>query len=151
MKYSIRQAEQVDQDTILALGRKIVDKYERTHLGDDIVDSYLRSGACDKDFIRRYNRINLLTLDGEIVGLIIIKKNEIQGFLVDIPYWGSGAAQYLLSYAENTIFQEFNEVYVECFVNSLRANGFYQKMGYKKSGITNGKGGIRAIYKKKKQ
>jgi N-acetylglutamate synthase-like GNAT family acetyltransferase len=148
MNYKIRKAQNQDLEKILELGRKIVDKYERTHLGDEVADCYINSGACDNDFRELYDNITLLTLDEDIIGLIICEKNEIQGFLVDIPYWGTGAAQVLLDYAIKNIFSDYDDITLECFVSSPRANAFYKKMGFLRQSVVDGDGGNRVVYNK---
>ncbi len=149
MNYTIRKAEEKDKEQVLALGRKIVDKYERTHLGDDVVNEYIGSGSCDNDFLQVYDNITLLFDDEQLIGFIVTSENEIQGFLIDIPYWGIGAAQYLFNYAVKNIFKNHNEITLECFVNSPRANAFYKKMGFIPGEIVNGVGAERIVYSKK--
>ncbi len=149
MNCTIRKAEEQDKEQVLALGRKIVDQYERTHLGDAVVDEYIGSGSCDNDFLQVYGNITLL-FDGEqLIGFIVTCENEIQGFLIDIPYWGTGAAQYLLDYAIKNIFKNYEEVTLECFVDSPRANAFYKKMGFTQGHIVDGVGAQRIVYSKK--
>ena len=149
MNYKMRKAEKSDLDSVLKLGRKIVDVYERTHLGDEMADGYINSGACDEDFKKLYSNITLMTLEDKIIGLIVCDKNEIQGFLIDVPYWGTGAAQYLLDYAIKNIFSQYDEINLECFVTSPRANAFYQKMEFNQIKTVEGDGGNRIVYSKK--
>lgn len=148
MEYKICKATEKDKDQVVELGRKIVDVYERTHLGDEIVNGYLESGACDNDFINMFDDITVMKIDEKIIGLISCSENCIQGFLVDIPYWGTGAAQFLLNYAITNIFKQYDTITLECFENSPRANAFYKKMGFKNSGLVDGDGGRRIIYSK---
>lgn len=135
MNYKIRKAEENDLEFILKLGRKIVDRYERTHLGDEIADSYIHSGASDDELKNLYDKITLIEMDEKIAGLIICEKNQILGFMVDIPYWGTGIAQILLEYAIQNIFSDYEEINLECFASSPRANAFYKKMGFKSEGL----------------
>ncbi len=148
IQYCIKKATEKKQSALIALGRKIVDVYERTHLGDDVADGYLDSGACDRDLASIYENASVI-LDGEtLLGFIFIHENEIQGLAVDVPYWGKGIAQLLVAYAEGQISQHHSEVLLECFDNSPRANRFYQKMGFTPSGLVEGDGGTRILYKK---
>ncbi len=60
MNLEIRKANEHDKKEVLALGKKIVDVYERTHLGDDIsniqwsvidlhiVNTFIKKMLCDK-------------------------------------------------------------------------------------------------------
>ncbi len=149
MSIIIRKAVEKDKEVVLELGRKIVDKYERTHLGDEMADSYIGSGACDSDLSKIYDNCTI-ALDGEqIVGFIFTQDNEIQGLAVDIPYWSKGIAQKLIAYATRVIFAPYDEIHLECFVSSPRANRFYQKMGFVVGDTVDGDGGSRAIYKRR--
>ncbi len=149
MSYTIRKATASDKDAVLALGRKIVDVYERTHLGDEIADNYLSSGACDRDLSAQYDNATI-ALDGEaIIAFLYCEKNEISGLSVDTPYWGKGIAQMLISHATQNFFADCDEIQLECFVTSPRANKFYQKMGFQNCGIVDGDGGRRVLYKRK--
>ncbi len=149
MGYTIRKATNTDQEALLALGRKIVNVYERTHLGDKLADDYLKSGACDRDLVATYGNATVV-LDGDLlIGFMYTEKNEIQGLSVDIPYWGKGVAQKLIAYASRNLCKEYSEIQLECFVTSPRANRFYQKMGFQNCGIVEGEGGCRVLYKRK--
>ncbi len=146
--HTIKEATEKDKPALIALGRKIVDVYERTHLGDAVADGYLHSGACDRDLAAAHDHAHVI-LDGEqLRGFIIIRENHIEGLCVDVPYWGTGMAQSLLAYAESLIAEHDAEVVLECFEHSPRANRFYQKMGFTHSGLVDGDGGRRILYKK---
>ncbi len=149
MSCIIRKAKDTDKAAVLALGHKIVDIYERTHLGDEITNEYLGSGACDRDLSAIYNNATVILEGNEIIGFIYCDKNEIQGLSVDIPYWGKGIAQKLIAYATQNIFKDYDEIQLECFVTSPRGNRFYQKMGFINCGIIDGDGGNRILYKRK--
>ncbi len=149
MSYTIRKALEADKSAVLALGRRIVDVYERTHLGDEMADGYIGSGACDSDLSKIYDNATVI-LEGEAVaGFLFAHDNEIQGLSVDVPYWGKGIAQKLIAYATQNLFKEYEEIQLECFVTSPRANRFYQKMGFARCGVVQGDGGNRNLYKRK--
>lgn len=148
MNLKIRKVNELDKISVLALGRKTVDIYERTHLGDEIADGYINSGSCDNDLCSIYNNASVAVLDDEIIGFIFIKDNEIQGLSVDTSYWGKGVAQKLIAYAFNIISENYDEIVLECFVTSPRANNFYKKMGFVNCGIVDGDGGNRVKYKR---
>ncbi len=149
MSYDIRKATEADKAAVLELGRKIVDVYERTHLGNVMADGYIESGACDSDLSKIFDNATVI-LEGEtVIGFLFTHENEIQGLSVDVPYWGKGIAQKLIAYASQNLFAGYDEIQLECFVTSPRANRFYQKMGFVCSGIVEGDGGDRNLYKRK--
>ncbi len=149
MRYKIRKASDADKTAVLALGRKIVDVYERCHLGDEMADRYINSGACDSDSSKIYDNASIILDSDTVIGFLFTHGNEIQGLSVDVPYWGKGIAQMLIAYATQNLFQNESEIQLECFVSSPRANRFYQKMGFVNSGVVGGDGGSRTVYKRK--
>ncbi len=149
MSYIIRKAALADKPAVLALARTIVDVYERTHLGDEVADAYINSGNCDNDLSEIYDNATIILDGNNIIGFLFTDKNEIQGLSVDVPYWGKGIAQQLIAYAVNNIFTEYDEIKLECFVASPRANRFYQKIGFVNCGIVEGDGASRVLYKQK--
>ncbi len=148
MSVIIKKASAKEKEEVLALGRKIVDVYERTHLGDKTADEYLNSGACDRDLSAIYDNATVAMKAGSVIGFIFTHENEIQGLSVDVPYWGKGIAQKLIGYATNVLFKGYTEIKLECFTTSPMANRFYQKMGFVNSGIVDGDGGSRILYKR---
>ncbi len=149
MSYRVRKATESDKNAVLALGRKIVDVYERTHLGDEIADEYIKSGACDSDLSKIYDNATVILDGDEVIGFLFTHENEIQGLSVDVPYWGKGIAQKLIAYATQKLFAGYDEMQLECFTTSPRANRFYQKMGFVNCGVVEGDGGNRNLYKRK--
>ncbi len=149
MSYTIRKATDADKTAVLALGRKIVDVYERTHLGDEMADEYINSGACDRDLSAIYDNATIILDSETVIGFLFTHENEIQGLSVDVPYWGKGIAQKLIAYATQNLFKGYEDIQLECFVTSPRANRFYQKMGFVSCGVVDGDGGNRNLYKRK--
>ncbi len=149
MSYTMRKATDNDKSAVLALGRKIVDVYERTHLGDEMADNYIGSGACDRDLSAIYDNATVVLEGDKVIGFLFTHENEIQGLSVDVPYWGKGIAQKLIAYASQNLFGGYDEIQLECFVTSPRANRFYQKMGFVSCDIVEGDGGKRNLYKRK--
>ncbi len=149
MNFVIRKALESDKAAVLELGRKIVDVYERTHLGDEMAESYINSGSCDRDLSNIYDNATVILDNETVIGFLFTHQNEIQGLSVDTSYWGKGIAQKLIAYATQNLFKDYTEIQLECFVTSPRANRFYQKMGFVISGVVEGDGGNRNLYKRK--
>ena len=112
---------------------------------------YIDSGSCDLDFRKYFKNTTVLLLEEEIIGQIIWIDNVIQGFLIDIPYWGTGAAQYLMNETMNQRFNQHEEITLECFETSPRANAYYKKMGFVKAGYIEDEMANRIIYKMTKE
>lgn len=146
--YIIRKATEKDLDIILSMGRKIVDEYERTHLGDEMADGFINSGMCDQIYRDSLQNTSVLIDEKQIIGLIITVENTVQGFLINKKHWGTGAAQYLMSETLKTMAKKYNEVSLDCFESSPRANSYYKKDGWKKTEVKDTDSGRMVVYKK---
>lgn len=145
--YTIRKATEKDLDIILPMGRKIVDEYERTHLGDEMADGFINSGMCDQIYRDSLPNTSVLIDEKKIIGLIITVENTVQGFLINKTHWGTGAAQYLMSETLKAMAKTYNEVSLECFESSPRANSYYRKIGWEKTEVKDTDSGRMVVYK----
>ncbi len=149
MSYSIRKAELNDKEEILRIARDVTDKFSRKYLGDEAVDWYINSGSCDNDMINDIPNMNLLIKDDTIIGMMIWHEELMHFLMIDIPFHGTGAAQY---FCEQTIpekLEQYSLVKLECFDANERGNSFYIKSGWTeydriKDEMT---GGNRILYK----
>ncbi len=92
--YIIRQATIEDEENMLKLSKFVADNFTRNYLGDEIVDWYIDSGNCDEDMRKGINNSTLLLQNDQIIGIMVWKENNLQAFMVDISFHGTGAAQY---------------------------------------------------------
>lgn len=134
MDYTIRKANESDKSVLTEIARRVTDKCSRKFLDDEIVDEYINSGACDEDIIKDIENTQVLIKEEKIIGLIIWNENILQGLIIDIPYFGTGAAQYLVENTMKDRLENFGEVTLECFENNSRANAFYKKTGWTQVG-----------------
>lgn len=81
MDYIIREVEEKDVSNVLKAGLNIVDQYERTHLGDEVADGYINSGACESDYLAQVEDMLLLEKEDNLIGIIIWKENGNQRFI----------------------------------------------------------------------
>ncbi len=77
MSYTIRKATTRDKAAVLALGRKIVDVYERIHLGDEMADQYIGSGTCDSDLSKIYDNATIILDNDTLIGFSFLKMNGL--------------------------------------------------------------------------
>ncbi len=145
----IRKTKEEDKSQILELARKNVDSYERTHLGDETVNEYLKGNTLEEDLMKYFESGAVALENEEIIGFLFTNKNEITGLALDSEHWGKGIAQRLIAFATGEFFNEEEEIQLECFITSPRANRFYRKMGFELAGIADGSGGARAVYKRR--
>lgn len=148
MNYMIRKATKDDLEHIIRLGNKSLDEYERTHLGDEMVDSYIKSGKSSIELIENIDNTNVLIYDDTIIGFICWKEDNLTGFVIDSSHWGTGAAQHFLNSMLSEKLRLYKEVSLECFESSPRANSFYKKMGWVNVDTISDESANRVIYKK---
>ena len=125
--YVIRPATVKDAENIIKLSRYVTDKYTRFFLGDRIVDWYINSGTCDEDIRKDVKNTTLLLLDDKIIGIMIWHENQLVGFMIDICYHGTGAAQYFCNQIIPKKLNLYNELHLECFDKNYRGIAFYKK------------------------
>lgn len=150
--YRIRKATLADEKDILKIARVVTDKFSRSYLGDDAVNWYINSGSCDNDMKNDITNMLLLTINEKIIGMMIWHDALMHFLMIDIPYHGTGAAQYFCDKVIPEKLEEFNEVHLECFDKNQRGNAFYKKTGWVEYDRIKDKmtGGNRILYKKTK-
>jgi GNAT superfamily N-acetyltransferase len=84
----------------------------------------------DKEITDNINNISVLQLNNDIIGLCIWKDNLLHLMMIDPDYQGSGAASYFIDHMSHEKLQEYDEIFLECFENNIRANAFYRKCGW---------------------
>lgn len=129
-KYTIKFAEIEDEEQIVRLARNVANEFTRAYLGDKIVDEYINSGLCDEDIKKEISNTLILSLENEVIGLMIWKENKMQGLMVNIKYHGSGAAQYFCNQIMPEKLKIYDVLYLECFDKNARAIAFYKKTGW---------------------
>ena len=128
--YMIRAAVAEDEADILRVARDVADVFTRAYLGDEAVDFYINSGSCDEDMRKEIANATLLLLNKKIIAVMIWHDNQMQGFMTQIPYHGTGAAQYFCEQIIPEKLQQYGELILECFDKNERAIAFYQKTGW---------------------
>ncbi len=149
IKTIIRKTTNDDKEHVFALGEKNIDSYERTHLGDELADSYLSTGAYQEDISKYFEDGGVALENDKIIGFILVKGNEIRTLSVDENYWGKGIAQRLIAFATNELLSEHEEIQLECFITSPRANRFFRKIGFELGGVSGSGREAKAVYKRR--
>ncbi len=149
MGYITRKANLDDKGEILRIARDVTDKFSRQYLGNEAVDWYINSGSCDNDMVNDIPNMDLLLKDDKIIGMMIWH-NELMHFLmIDLPYHGTGAAQYFCNQIIPNKLEKYSQLKLECFDANERGNAFYIKNGWTEyDRITDEMtGGYRILYK----
>lgn len=132
--YIIRPATMEDEENIFKLSRFVADNYTRSYLGDQIIDWYIDSGNFDEDIRKGIKSSTQLLLDEKIIGIMIWYENQMNVFMIDICYHGTGTAQYFINQVIPDKLNLYNELHLECFDKNHRAIAFYKKIGWTEYG-----------------
>lgn len=130
MEHTIRKVTNNDKKALVSLSRKTINSNFRSFMGDEAVDAFINSGMADKEITDNINNISVLQLNNEIIGLCIWKDNLLHLMMIDPDYQGSGAASYFIDHMSHEKLQEYDEIFLECFENNIRASAFYRKCGW---------------------
>ncbi len=151
-QYKIRQAEPTDEQDILRIAREVTDKVTRLYLGDEAVDWYMDSGTCDADMRNDIPNMLLLLQDETIIGMMIWHESLMHFLMIDLPYHGTGAAQYFCDQILPDKLKQYGSVSLECFDKNERGNAFYIKSGWVEHERIPDEmtGGNRIVYKRTK-
>lgn len=124
--YSIRPATEKDESAMITLSRIVADRYTRSYLGNQVVDWYINSGNCDADMRKGLKNSTVLLLDEKIIGIMTWHENQLQGFMIDPDYHGTGAAQYFCNQIIPEKLNLYKELHLECFDRNHRGISFYK-------------------------
>lgn len=130
MNYTIRNANINDKSEILRIAREVTDKFSRKYLGDEAVDWYINSGSCDNDMLNDISNMKLLIKNDKVIGMMIWHDELMHFLMIDIPFHGTGAAQYFCDQIIPTKLEQFGKIRLECFDANERGNAFYIKSGW---------------------
>jgi ribosomal protein S18 acetylase RimI-like enzyme len=76
----------------------------------------------------------LATLDGGVVGFVVLCGDELEQLYVDAGARGSGAAVALIRHGERTIAQRFERAWLAVAAGNARARRFYAREGWSDAG-----------------
>lgn len=108
----------------------------------------------DKYIGDNWSGMDVMLLDGIIIGYADCKGNLIDGMLIDFDLHRRGYGTRLLKHCEQKLFERHDELVLECFEERRQANNFYMKNGWKEERrfLDECNTGLRKIvYKKAKQ
>jgi RimJ/RimL family protein N-acetyltransferase len=131
MKWSVRKAENHDVGILVSMARRVADTYNREFLGDEVIDEFINSGACDKEVLDNLEKMYVLLYEDRIIGYCVLHDNWVKAFLIDIEYHGTGAAKYFLTELTQKMSGQYESLHLECFEPNARAIAFYEKFGWK--------------------
>src|SRR5262245_37242840 len=111
MPVEIRMIEPDDVEALKVISRRWFD-------ADEYIDTNWRG-------------MDVILQDGIVIGYADCKGNMIDGMMIDFGLHRQGYGTKLLRHCEQKLFEHHDEIILECFEESLQANNFYRKNGWK--------------------
>ena len=127
---SIRPATLDDVEALTALSYKTIRQKYPEVIGAETVEGYIASGEVPKYYAERNAFLWVAELDGEPVGAVALKDNEIHLMMVTVEHHRRGIGEAILEHGEQLLFAEFERIELESFRDNLQAVKFYRKHGW---------------------
>jgi GNAT superfamily N-acetyltransferase len=112
------------------LSRKSVSEIYASFLGEEAVDSYLRSVAVEHYLAEKVTRSIVLVAEGAVVGYSVPNQDLIDLMMIDAGYHRRGLGTVLLRHVEDTLIRIHRSLRLESFEENAVANSFYRKNGW---------------------
>jgi ribosomal protein S18 acetylase RimI-like enzyme len=133
----LRPATAVDASDVAAIWYS---GWRDGHLGG--VPDELLAFRTPESFLRRAaDRVpdtTVATIDGSIVGFIMVERDEVEQVYVAAEQRGRGVAQILLAAAESQVRENgFEEAWLAVVASNKRARAFYARAGWADTGLFN--------------
>lgn len=127
----IRKAQSTDLVQMQEIARRTIDCCYRSFLGDEAVESFLASGASDKELDTNLSNCDVLERGGVIVALSIDFDSLVHLMMVDVSLQREGIGAQLLAHSENQLIAAGHAVIrLETFEGNQQAMSFYLKNGW---------------------
>lgn len=133
MDVQFRRATTNDLDVMQAIAGHTIDVNYRAFIDDDGVDWFI-SGPLDDYVSKHVDDATLVTADGTIVGFAVCKHNLIDLIVIDDESHRRGFGSALLAHCESLLFERYDAIELDSFEGNGKANGFYRKHGWVKTG-----------------
>lgn len=130
MDTEIRKADQTEITVIIETLQRTIRASFTGFLGEEEVGSFIESGGVERFATEYLDAMEVLLLNGVIIGFVVTKENAIDLLMVDCDHHGNGYGSRLLEHAENELFEKFDQLRVDSFRDNTGANSFYQIHGW---------------------
>ncbi|MFD8123974.1 GNAT family N-acetyltransferase, partial [Streptomyces albidoflavus] len=133
---ALRPARPEDLPVVQELARRTIDARYRSFLGDEGVDGFLGSGACDEHLASHFRagHLHCLEAGGEIVGLLIVEGPTVDLLMIDVDRQRQQLGRRLLAEAERLLLPQYEEIRLETFATNVAAVAFYEACGWTAAG-----------------
>lgn len=126
----IKQAESHEIEVVKNITHGTVSELYPRYYSNGAVDYFLKHHSVENitDDIEHGRTYLCIDDSGSAVGTVSVDNNHIGRLFVLPEYQGNGYRRALLDFAENLIFENYNEIVIDA---SLSAKAIYLKRGYR--------------------
>lgn len=140
-----------DLPQLKKIAQQVIRHNYTSFLGQEAVESFISSGASDKEIEDNLPDCTLLKIEDEIMSFGITFGNLIHLIMVGVPYQRKSYGTMLMQYLESKLFEQYNEISLQTFSANKNAIGFYVKNGWAVAETKNESGMELIIFSKTKQ
>lgn len=135
MEYKIEKIKREDLKTLIMISKRVTLTNSVKFLGD-LANKFITSGGIVNEALANADYTYKCLLDGVPVGQIAFIGDRINFLMVDPKYQRQGVGSRLLEFAKSKMFEEHDEIYLDCFAKNALANSFYIKHGFQLTAST---------------
>ncbi len=148
---ALRPARVGDLPSLHALAREVIKVRYAPFLGQEMVDSYIHSGAADDEITKHLAHLTVAECAGKLVGLVVCFDDLVHLLMARLEHQRSGVGTALLRWSETQIAARGNRIArLETFAENTQARRFYLKTGWREVGFGEVEGaGVPLVYFKK--
>ncbi len=126
-----RRAQPGDLAIMQDIARRTIDRSYRSFLGDEGVDSFIKSGESDRELQKHIENCDVALGEDVIVGFSIYFDDLIHLMMVDVRLHRTGIGSLLLAHSESQLFGRGHKtIRLETFEGNHQAINFYVKNGW---------------------
>lgn len=133
MDVRFRKATDGDVETMQGIATHAIDMSYRSFFDDEAVDWYL-SGPSDDYLRENVGDATVATVDGAVVGFAVCRGDLIDLLVINHESQRRGLGSALLAHCESELFRRYDSITLESFEGNGKANGFYRKHGWVRTG-----------------
>ncbi len=126
-----RRAQPGDLAIMKDIAKRTIDRSYRSFLGDEGVDSFIKSGESDRELQEHIEHCDVALKEDTIVGFSIYFSDLIHLMMVDVRLHRTGIGSLLLAQTESQLFARGHKtIRLETFEGNHQAINFYVKNGW---------------------
>ncbi len=133
MDVRFRKAVDGDLQGMQGIATHTIDMNYRSFFDDEAVDWFI-SGPSDEYLRENVGGATVVLADGSIVGFAVCKGDLIDLLIINHESHRRGLGSALLAHCEAQLFRRYDSITLQSFEGNSKANGFYRKHGWVRTG-----------------